>query len=67
MKINLIVCCPECDREISHSVSDLSEDEIPKIDVMQLEQINWYCPDCKITWRIIIWCMNDRDLTEFKE
>jgi len=54
MEINLIVCCPECDREISHSVLDLSEDEIPKIDVMQLEQINWYCPDCKINWRIII-------------
>jgi len=32
MKINLIVCCPECDREINHNVSDLSEDEIPKID-----------------------------------
>jgi len=62
MKINLIVCCPECDREISHSVLDLSEDEIPKIDVMQFEQTNWYCPDCKITW-----CIGDIDLTEFKD
>lgn len=52
MQVNLIINCPECDEELIRPSLHLTDEDIPNVHVIEFEQTDCYCSNCKKTFYI---------------